>query len=55
MTMSTVVLVEGTSGQFAATKVLEFVKELAIQALMAGRSQDERSSHHCAGNITSGQ
>ena len=55
MTMSTVVLVEGTSGQFAAMKVLEFVKEPAIQALMADVVKTRGAAITVLENITSGQ
>ena len=47
VTMATVVLVKGTSGQCAAMKVLESVKECGAPRAHGRRSQDERSGHHC--------
>ena len=71
MTMASVVPVKGTSGQFAAMKVLDFIKECgaaetesilktdqepAIEALMADVVKTRgASSHHGLGKITSRQ
>ena len=55
ITMASVVPVKGTSGQFAAMKVLDSIKECGAAETEIILKTDERSNHHGLGEVPSRQ